>query len=79
MLSPDKRWSFRQLIGVLGLELRVEGGGADVAPFIEALIEMRAALRQEKQWALADAVRDRLAALGVVLEDGPQGTQWRWG
>jgi cysteinyl-tRNA synthetase len=49
-----------------------------VAPFIEALIMVRAALRREKQWALADAVRDRLAALGVVLEDGPQGTQWRW-
>jgi cysteinyl-tRNA synthetase len=36
-------------------------------------------LRQEKRWALADAVRDRLAALGVALEDGLQGTQWRWG
>jgi cysteinyl-tRNA synthetase len=72
--------AFRRLTGVLGLELRAEGegGGADAAPFIEALIETRAALRREKQWALADAVRDRLAALGVVLEDGPQGTQWRW-
>jgi cysteinyl-tRNA synthetase len=70
--------AFRRLTGVLGLELRAEEGRADVAPFIEALIMVRAALRREKQWALADAVRDRLAALGVVLEDGPQGTQWRW-
>lgn len=70
--------AFRELTGVLGLELRPEAGGAEVPPFIEALIEVRAALRQEKQWALADAIRGRLAALGVALEDGPQGTEWRW-
>jgi len=70
---------FRQLTRVLGLELREERGrGVDVAPFVEALIKVRAALRQERQWALADDVRNRLAALGIVLEDGPQGTEWRW-
>jgi cysteinyl-tRNA synthetase len=62
------------------LELREEGGkSAEAAPFIDALVEMRESLRREKQWALADGVRDRLAALGVVLEDGSQGTEWRWG
>jgi cysteinyl-tRNA synthetase len=71
--------AFRELTQVVGLELREEGGkGAAVAPFVEALIGVREALRQEKQWALADGIRDRLAALGVVLEDGPQGTEWRW-
>ena len=68
-----------QLTQVLGLELREVGGkGADVAPFIETLIVVRASLRKEKRWAQADAIRDRLQALGVVLEDGPQGTEWRW-
>ena len=28
--------------------------------------------------AFTDAIRDRLQALGVVLEDGPRGTEWRW-
>jgi cysteinyl-tRNA synthetase len=71
--------AFRRLTRVLGLELREEGGkGADVAPFIEALVDVRATLRQERQWALSDAVRDRLGALGVALEDGPQGTEWHW-
>jgi len=71
--------TFRQLARVLGLELREEvGRDAEAAPFIEALIDLRATLRQEKQWALADAVRDRLTDLGVVLEDGSQGTEWRW-
>ena len=71
--------TFRQLAHVLGLELREEvGRDAEAAPFIEALIDLRTTLRQEKQWTMADAVRDRLTGLGVVLEDGPQGTEWRW-
>jgi cysteinyl-tRNA synthetase len=71
--------AFRQLARVLGLELQEERGkAAEAAPFIDALIDVRATLRQEKQWALADGVRDRLLDLGVLLEDGPQGTEWRW-
>jgi len=34
-------------------------------------------LRKAKQYALADTVRNRLTDLGVVLEDGPQGTRWK--
>jgi len=72
--------TLRKLAAVLGLELREEKGrAAEAAPFIEALIETREALRKEKQWASADSIRDRLAELGVVLEDGPRGTEWRWG
>ena len=71
--------ALRELTGVLGLELGEEKAQeAEAAPFIQALVEMREALRQEKQWAQADSVRDRLAALGVALEDGPQGPEWRW-
>jgi cysteinyl-tRNA synthetase len=69
---------FRRLTRVLGLELRAEvGRDLDAAPFIEALIEVRTVLRQERQWALADTVRDRLSDLGVALEDGPEGTDWQ--
>jgi cysteinyl-tRNA synthetase len=69
---------FRQLTGVLGLDVRTEGGkDLDVAPFIEALIEVRETLRREKLWALADTIRDRLSDLGVALEDGPEATKWR--
>jgi len=69
--------ALRELTGVLGLELE-KAQGAEVAPFVEALVEVRETLRREKQWAQADAIRDRLAALGVTLEDGSQGTEWRW-
>ena len=75
----DATGLLRELGGVLGLGLEQGGsvGTGDVAPFVELLIETRAALRKEKQFALADNLRDRLAELGVVLEDTPRGTEWR--
>ena len=69
-----------ELTHTLGLELTAETGAGvtDVAPFIEMLVDVRSELRKQKQWALADRIRDRLAALGVTLEDTPPGTLWRW-
>jgi len=68
----------RQLMGVFGLraERTVEGGQA--APFIDLLVQMRRELRQQKLWALSDQVRDRLAELGVLVEDSKEGSTWRW-
>ena len=45
---------------------------------VEEMIEERAKARAEKDWAGADAIRDRLQGMGIVLEDGPQGTTWRF-
>ncbi len=44
---------------------------------IDVLIEKRAQARKNKNWAESDRIRDQLAAQGIVLEDGPQGTTWR--
>ena len=41
------------------------------------LVDLRARLRKEKNFALADEVRKRLTDLGVTLEDRPDGTRWR--
>ncbi|MCX7715548.1 MAG: cysteine--tRNA ligase [Clostridia bacterium] len=43
---------------------------------IEALIAERAAARAEKNWAKADAIRDKLKEMNVVLEDTPMGVKW---
>ena len=44
---------------------------------IELLIDLRARARAEKNYAESDRIRDELAAMGVLLEDGPTGTIWR--
>ncbi|WP_335924021.1 cysteine--tRNA ligase [Shewanella indica] len=75
--------SLKQLADVLGIvsstpEAFFKGEGSDdeVAE-IEALIAERNRARAEKDWPAADVARNRLNELGVVLEDGPQGTSWR--
>jgi cysteinyl-tRNA synthetase len=71
-----------ELASILGL-LLVEPSsdvGVEVAarPFIDLLVSVRSDLRQARQWALADKVRDSLKSLGVALEDTPDGTQWKF-
>ncbi len=69
----------RELAGVLGLTLTlsVEENSADVGPLVELLIETRSELRSAKLFEQADALRDRLDALGYSLEDTSAGTEWR--
>lgn len=68
-----------ELAGVVGVQLEVAEAeeGRAATPFVELLVELRGKLRVAKQWALADEVRDRLKALGVTLEDRPEGTVWK--
>ena len=47
------------------------------AAWIEKLLAERADARQRKDYAESDRIRDLLAAKGVVIEDGPQGTRWK--
>ena len=73
--------TLRELAGILGLSLAdsesSEGNALAAKPFIDLLVSVRTELRQEKQWAMADKVRDGLAALSVQLEDSQNGTNWR--
>ncbi len=69
-----------QLVGdVLGLRWADPLGGADPAArdgLIRILVDLRNDARKSKNFALSDQIRDRLAAVGVELKDGPQGTTW---
>ncbi len=72
--------ALRELGGrILGLTFRPPATEEALAaqPFIDLLVETRNQLRAIKQFTLADRIRDRLAELGVVLEDTPQGTRWK--
>jgi cysteinyl-tRNA synthetase len=44
---------------------------------IEGLIQKRTEARKNKNYALADKIRDDLLAQGVILEDTPQGVKWK--
>ncbi len=71
--------TLRELTGVLGLrfdDATSQRAGAE--PFIELLLEVRTRLRAERRWELADLIRERLGELGVIVEDTPSGTTWRW-
>nr|MBC7244728.1 cysteine--tRNA ligase [Chloroflexota bacterium] len=68
----------KELTDVLGLTMKGLPGPTEAEPFIALLVEVRSQLRAAKQWALADRIRDRLAEMGVILEDGPEGTTWKY-
>jgi len=68
------------LTSVLGLALEAEPIAHGLAEdLIRLLIDLRQQARAAGQYALADTVRARLAQLGIVLEDRPEGTAWRRG
>ncbi len=58
---------------------QAEGAGDISEADIDALIEERIAARKSKDFARSDKIRDDLAAQGIILEDGPQGTSWKRG
>lgn len=72
------------LLGVLGqdAEAWLRGGrGADKDGLsdaeLDALVEKRKEARANKDFAASDSIRDELAAQGILLEDGANGTTWR--
>jgi cysteinyl-tRNA synthetase len=82
--APALAARLRELGAVLGLleqdpETFFQGSAetdSDVAE-IEALIKARNDARAAKDWPAADVARNRLTEMGIVLEDGAQGTSWR--
>ncbi len=75
-LVPAQR-VLRELADVLGLTLREPKGPSEAGPFIDVLLAVRNDLRAAKEYELADRIRAELAKLGIIVEDGPEGSTWR--
>jgi cysteinyl-tRNA synthetase len=68
------------MTGVLGIDPGAWTTSSDLSPVVDALVQValaqRAAARERKDYAAADAVRDQLTTAGVVVEDTPDGARW---
>jgi cysteinyl-tRNA synthetase len=64
------------VLGIVPATLEAEAHAGLTDGLIRLLVDTRSSLRQARQWAAADAIRDQLQALGVQLQDGPEGTTW---
>ena len=86
--SPFSRSSLQEILSffdvhagtILGLQLQAAGPdakGDDFAAVMEALIAVRSETRNQKLWSISDLIRDRLAEIGISLEDKKTGTTWK--
>ncbi|WP_301925574.1 cysteine--tRNA ligase [Corynebacterium glaucum] len=70
----------RAMASVLGIDPGVwedaSTSNEALGVLVEAELERRAEARKNKDWAEADAVRDRLAAAGIEVTDTPEGQKW---
>ena len=70
---------YAEMAEVIGIfeakEEKADDGLVD--SLMELLLNLRQKAREEKNWALADHLRDELKARGVVIEDTPQGARWK--
>lgn len=74
-------WAMANVLGLTSL-MNLDGSGASGAEhqaldaLIHTILEQRASARAEKDWATADRMRDVLAAAGITVKDGAQGSTW---
>jgi len=75
--AEDPRGSVRAMVGRLVVTTQEVAARAElVGPLLDILVEIRRAARSSGDWAAADAIRDRLRALGLELHDSDEETTW---
>jgi cysteinyl-tRNA synthetase len=73
-----RAWFDAMVFQVLGLK-REEGGRADdalVNALVQEFVRLRAEAKGRKDFATSDAIRERLAGIGILLKDTKEGTTW---
>ena len=75
----DVYFMMAEVLGILVDERqeKVDGGQELIGQLMDIIIAIRQDARQAKNWAIADQVRDSLGAVGIILEDSPQGVRWK--
>ena len=86
--AASAQQELRHMAGLLGLTLDGAGPGGGhrlsdnhhraAEPFIELLLQVRADLRRERQYAQADRIREGLEQRGIAVEDTPNGPTWTY-
>lgn len=78
--ADEQAGQVRAMLDVLGLVPPARSGGGDLRGVVDALVqgllEQRAQARAAKDFATADALRDRIKAAGIEVEDTPHGPVW---
>jgi cysteinyl-tRNA synthetase len=65
------------VLGILPEAMESQADHELVDGLLDILIAMREEYRLNQDWSHADRLRDALKALGIELQDGPEGTTWR--
>ena len=72
--------TFTDILGILEdrwTGKKEDASSKDYDDLMQVILDIRQECRAQKQYALADAIRDKLAALGITIEDSPQGARWK--
>ncbi len=70
--------SARRALEMLGFDLKTAPVGDSFTPrLMELLIQVRHDARERRDFATGDQIRNELKTIGIILEDGPEGTKWK--
>ena len=64
------------VLDVLGLSLSKASTDSKLAPVMDLVLDIRKSARENKDWTTSDKIRDGLAAAGIFVKDGKEGTSW---
>lgn len=74
----DVELMVREMLALLAVWLEDVGTRSATASLIDGIVDLRQEMRQSKQWAITDQLRDLLAMQGIQVEDSRSGSSWRW-